>query len=162
MLLQTGLLDLKMGGPGYRDFAIEQIGAAHYYRHSGELDPSCWRRSIYRFRIRGDRSPLLDSFDCPDPSATAPVRNVTTTPTQALALWNNELVLEVSQRLADKLRGDQPNQTTPELVTEAWLLLFQRQPTDTERAAAIELADQHGLAALTRVLFNSNEYLLVD
>jgi hypothetical protein len=162
MLLQTGLLDLKGGGPGYRDFAIEQIGAAHYYRHSGELDPNCWRRSIYRFRIRGDRSPLLDSFDCPDPSATAPVRNVTTTPTQALALWNNELVLEVSQRLADKLRTDQPNQTTSELVTAAWLLLFQRQPTNTERAAAIELVDAHGLEALTRVLFNSNEYLLVD
>jgi mono/diheme cytochrome c family protein len=162
MLLQTGLLDLKMGGPGYTDFAIEQIGAAHYYRHNGELDPSCWRRSIYRFRIRGDRSPLLDSFDCPDPSATAPVRNVTTTPTQALALWNNELVLEVSQRLADKLRAEQANQATPEFVSAAWMLLFQRQPTETERAAASELVDTHGLEALIRVLFNSNEYLLVD
>jgi hypothetical protein len=162
MLLQTGLLDLSMGGPGYRDFAVEQIGAAHYYRHSGELDPSCWRRSIYRFRVRGDRSPLLDSFDCPDPSATAPVRNVTTTPTQALALWNNELVLEVSQRLAEKLRTNQPDQSAPALVTAAWQLTLQRRPTESELDSAVELVTAHGLEALTRVLFNSNEYLLVD
>jgi hypothetical protein len=162
MLLQTGLLDLKLGGPGYRDFAIEQIGAAHYYRHSGELDPSCWRRSNYRFRVRGDRSPLLDSFDCPDPSATAPVRNVTTTPTQALALWNNELVLEVSQRLAQKLRSEHPEQAPPALVAAAWIAVLQREPTPAERDAAVEVVEAHGLEALTRVLYNSNEYLLVD
>jgi hypothetical protein len=112
--------------------------------------------------VRGDRSPLLDSFDCPDPSATAPVRNVTTTPTQALALWNNELVLEVSQRLAEKLRTNQPDQSAPALVTAAWQLTLQRRPTESELDSAVELVTAHGLEALTRVLFNSNEYLLVD
>ena len=36
--------------------------------------------SIYRTIIRSGTSPLLDLLDCPDPSTTAPLRSVTTTP----------------------------------------------------------------------------------
>ncbi len=75
LLSIAGVLDSRLGGEGYADFAIDRIGDAHYYRHVGELSPDRWRRSIYRFRVRGDRSPLLEAFDCPDPSAATPTRN---------------------------------------------------------------------------------------
>lgn len=162
MLQNAGVLDLRLGGEGYRDFAIEKIGDAHYYRHSGELDPSCWRRSVYRFRVRGDRSPLLESFDCPDPSATAPSRNITTTPTQALALWNNELVLELARRVSLRVEVELPDGTPDERVEALWRIVLQREPLAAERIAAVQLVQLHGLESLGRVLFNANEFLLVD
>ena len=162
MLLHAGVLDLTSGGEGYQDFVIDKIGAAHYYRHRGELDPSCWRRSVYRFRVRGDRSPLLESFDCPDPSATAPSRNITTTPTQALALWNNELVLEMSRTMSQRIEADNPEGPPAAWVAAMWQLVFQREPVEKELAAATELVRQHGLESLGRVLLNANEFLLVD
>nr|MCU0708662.1 DUF1553 domain-containing protein [Pirellula sp.] len=162
MLQIAGVLDLRMGGEGYQDFAIERIGDAHYYRHSGEIAPNLWRRSIYRFRVRGDRSPLLESFDCPDPSAATPVRNTTTTPTQALALWNNELVLEMSERVAARLRSEFPKVDSIALATAAWRVVLQRSPDPIELSMAERLVEEHGLEALARVLFNSNEFLLVD
>lgn len=162
MLQLAGVLKLGAGGEGYQDFVIERIGDAHYYRHRGELEPDCWRRSIYRFRVRGDRSPLLESFDCPDPSATAPSRNITTTPTQALALWNNELVLEMSVRLAERVRAEAAS-AEPEIWIESiWQRVLQREPTADEQAMASELVRQHGLETLARVLFNANEFLFVD
>ncbi len=42
--------------------------------------PGLDRRTLFRAWARGGRSPLLDAFDCPDPSTTAPRRAVTTTP----------------------------------------------------------------------------------
>ena len=43
------------------------------------IDPSAPgldRRTLYRTWARGGRSALLDAFDCPDPSTTAPRRAV--------------------------------------------------------------------------------------
>jgi hypothetical protein len=48
------------------------------------------------------------------------------------------------------------------LVFAAWIAVLQREPTVIERDTAVALVEAHGLEALTRVLFNSNEYLLVD
>ncbi|MFN9181720.1 MAG: PSD1 and planctomycete cytochrome C domain-containing protein [Planctomycetota bacterium] len=162
MLLHAGVLDLTAGGEGYQDFVIEKIGDAHYYRHSGESEPSCWRRSVYRFRVRGDRSPLLESFDCPDPSATAPSRNITTTPTQALALWNGELVLELAERLASRVQAENPGGTPAEWASGMWRMVLQRDPLAQEVVLASEFIEKHGLESLGRVLLNANEFLLVD
>ena len=40
-------------------------------------------------------------------------------------------------------------------------LAFGRSPTDTERSAAIALAEQHGLPLLCRSLYNASEFLTV-
>ncbi len=52
---------------------------------------------------QASRDAVLETFDCPDPSATAPKRPVTTTPLQALALANNAFVLHQADRFAERL-----------------------------------------------------------
>jgi hypothetical protein len=90
------------------------------------------------------------------------VRNTTTTPTQALALWNNELVLEMSERVATRLSSEFPKGDSIALATAAWRVVLQRSPDPIELSMAERLVEEHGLEALARVLFNSNEFLLVD
>jgi len=45
-----------------------------------------------RMNVNSGKEPLLDAFDCPDPSVKTPRRGITTTPLQALALMNNSFV----------------------------------------------------------------------
>jgi hypothetical protein len=103
----------------------------------------------------------LDVFDCPDPSTKAPRRAVTTTPLQALALMNNSFILRMSNRLAKRLQQEQVDNPTVQIET-AFNRSFGRKPDAEELEMSRAFIDQHGLAALCRVLFNSNEFLYVD
>jgi|688.fasta_scaffold00304_10 hypothetical protein len=160
LLASSGLLDPTPYGPPYRDVAIDVIGAAHYYRFDKDWEPSQTRRTIYRWRVRGDRSGLLDSFDCPDPSASIATRTRTTTAAQALAMWNEPLVEVASQRLAERIEQDAIDQR--EQIRLLWRQILLRDPTDTELQQAIDLKIRHGLAVVCRLLFNTNEWITVD
>jgi len=119
------------------------------------------RRSIYRFSARGGRHPLLETFDCPDPSTTTPDRASTTTPLQALSLMNTSFVLRMSDLLAKRVK-QRAGLQTQEQVSELFLLAFQRQPQPAEALLAEKFVKQHGLSALCRVILNSNEFLYVN
>jgi hypothetical protein len=106
MLFLAGELNLEMGGPGYRDVSVEFLSGTTYFEPLDSLGVAEQRRTIYRFSPRGERSALLDTFDCPDPSVTTPRRQVTTTPLQALALWNDEFVLHLADRLAARVQEE--------------------------------------------------------
>lgn len=161
MLLVSDALSPVRFGPGYRDVTIETVGAAHYYRADEQAGDQYDRRTIYRWRPRGDRSSLLEAFDCPDPSAATPERAVTTTPTQALSLWNHGFVLRISRQLAEHIEqevGGDPNAQ----VRAAWQKILLREPTDEERRGGVELVSEFGLASLCRVLFNTGEAVTID
>ncbi len=119
------------------------------------------RRSVYRVWTRGGRSGLLDAFDCPDPSTTAPRRAVTTTPLQALALLNNSFVLRMADKFAARVEREAGADVARQ-VARTYQLAYSRDPTDDESAAARQVVEQHGLGVLTRAIFNSNEFLYVD
>lgn len=160
MLLVSGQLNEELGGPGFEDFRTFVFNSQFYevFDAAGE---TFHRRSLYRTWIRSGRSPLLDVFDCPDPSTKTPARAVTTTPLQALSLLNNSFVLRMSDATADRVRrevGDDLNQQVPRL----YQLAFGRAPSVEERKLTTLFANEHGLSALARVLFNSNEFLYVD
>src|ERR1700733_10581959 len=63
-----------------------------------------WRRSIYVYRKRGLPFPMFEVFDLPDQNITCSRRNVSTVPTQALTLLNDEFVLRQAQLFADRIR----------------------------------------------------------
>ena len=154
----AGRLDRRPFGPGYQDVKIERVGSAHYYiavDAVGEL-----RRTVYRRRFRGERSSLLESFDCPDPSATTPNRNVTTTPTQLLSQWNHALVIAMSKEMAAQL--GQETAEPAKLVVLAWQRVLSREPAEDELQTAIRLVEEHGAALLCRVLFNCSEAIVID
>lgn len=160
ILRLTDQLDPTMGGPGYHDFATF-VSNSQFYEMRDPVGASFQRRSIYRTWLRSGRSPFLDVFDCPDPSTKTPQRAVTTTPLQALALLNNSFVLRLSQQLAEQIEAEVGNAHSSQ-VRQAFGRLLGRTADDAEVRDCEAFVREHGLAALCRVLLNSNEFLYVD
>ena len=159
ILMFAGELNLAQGGPGYRDTREYFNSGTTYY---DAVDPQGWefqRRTLYRFSPRGERGALLDSLDCPDPSSATPRRQSTLTPLQALALLNDQLVLDMADRMAKSLQTE--NRSTEECVRMAFERTLYREPNSTELKRGMTLVAKHGLAALARALFNSNEFVFV-
>lgn len=161
MLAAAGQLNLEMGGPGFADVSVTPNNGTTYYEPIDVDGPEFFRRTVYRFAPRGGRSALLDTFDCPDPSATAPKRAVTTTPLQALSLLNNAFVLRMSDYFAQRIRQEAGDDVAQQ-VDRGWQLAVARSPTESERELSIRLVADHGLAALCRGLFNTSEFVVAE
>jgi hypothetical protein len=130
------------------------------------------RRSVYLFAKRGLLPPLLTTFDLPDTTLPNCRRDVTTVPTQALALLNNPFVHEQSTALAQRVN---PRRAEQEQVVQAWRLALGRDPNAKELASALaHLRKQRetfaarpdpafdALASLCHVLLNTNEFMYID
>ena len=161
MLVVTGKLNPAHGGPGYEDVEIVNNNGTTYYEPKVVEGPAYFRRTIYRFTPRGGRSALLDTFDCPDPAATAPRRQVTTTPLQALSLLNNSFVLQMSKALAQRIQAEAGNDDIQQVQT-AWKLTIGRLPDKEEERLSLELMRVHGLVPLARGLFNTSEFVVIE
>ena len=160
ILAVSGLLNREMGGPGFQDFST-YVHNSQFYEMRDPIGETFHRRSLYRMWIRSGRSPFLDVFDCPDPSATAPKRAVTTTPLQSLTLMNNSFVLRMANALGDRMKQTAESDLSGEVV-HAFHWGFGRPPTDAESNEAVALIQAHGRSAFARALLNSSEFLYVD
>ena len=156
ILAVSGELNRTVGGPPFHDVRTYFLGGTTYYEPLDPAGPAFQRRTLYRFAPRGERSALLETFDCPDPSAQTPRRPTTTTPLQALALWNGAFVLRRADRFAERANRD------AEPVRFAYSAALAREPTDAEFRDASALVAGHGMAALARVLFNCNEFVVIE
>ena len=160
MLSVSGKLDLKPGGPGFRLYKYVQDNVATYL----PLDapgPETYRRAVYHQNARAARVDVLTDFDCPDPAGAAPKRASTTTPMQALALFNHKFTLDMADALAARARADAGPEPDAQ-VRRLFALAYGRSPSAEEIAAASKVAQAHGLRALARAVLNSNEFLYVD
>jgi hypothetical protein len=161
VLAISGQLDRRMGGPSYLDFRTYFFSGTQFYDPIDQVGPAFTRRSLYRMGARGGRNPFLDTFDCPDPSTTTPRRAVTTTPLQALTLFNNAMVLHAAEQFAVRLRREAGEEAATQ-VRRAFRLAFGRAPEERELALVVPFVHRHGLEAFCRVLLNSNEMVQVD
>lgn len=160
ILAVSGTLNNTMFGPGYRDFDYQEEYAP-VYRYVTPDRSELWRRSIYRFIVRTTPNTLLTTLDCPNPANLTPVRNVTTTALQSLALLNNDFVLRQSEHFAARLEREGAADIDVQ-VRRAFALAFVRSPSDPEVRAASDFVRQHGLKLFCRTLFNTNEFIHVD
>ena len=159
MLAVSGQLNDRVGGPSFRPFTVTVFNSA-FYTLTDLPDPEYNRRTLYRINVQSAKSPLLEAFDCPDPSTKTPRRAVTTTPLQALALMNNSFVVRQARCFGERVRkeaGDDPEAQ----VRRAYVLAFGRPPTAAEIERAAPLAREHGAEILCRVLLNASEFLYV-
>jgi hypothetical protein len=89
-----------------------------------------------------------------------PQRSRSTTPLQALNLFNSKFMLQQAETLAKRLEreraGDRERQ-----IELAFGLCFGRDPDADELAGSIALAQDHGLVAVCRALLNANEFLFI-
>jgi len=164
LLFASGQLNTRMGGPSVMQFHFhdpnqEVAPQVDYDKFDVESAPS-FRRSVYRFSIRNINDPLLEAFDCSDPSIITPKRNVTITPLQSLSLLNNRFVLRQCARLAEKLAREQSR--LEDQVAQACRRLWGRSPSAEQQQDLVSYARDHGLANLCRILVNSNEFLFTD
>jgi hypothetical protein len=153
-LAVAGKLDLKMGGPGVRMFWFQDDHSPIYDYAKFDADgEGAYRRSIYRFIVRSVPDPFLERLDCPDPSVQTPKRSTTLTAIQALAMWNNPFMLKMAGHLATRVGED---------VALAGRLVLGRELRADELEAYRSYAAKHGMANLSRLLLNTNEFLFVD
>ena len=88
-------------------------------------------------------------------------RNVSTVPTQALTLMNNEFVTRQAQLLADRVKGMAGSDTAKQ-IDVAYKLALSRPPTPRELTLARELVEGRSLADFTNVLLNLSEFLYME
>jgi hypothetical protein len=86
-----------------RDSALLVAGVLDPARRGPGVPASTPRRGIYTRQLRNTRDPLFDVFDGADAYLSTPLRNVTTTPTQALFLLNGEWTLARAQEFAIRI-----------------------------------------------------------
>ena len=156
--LVSGVLDTRMGGPGFSPFAVQKENVRHYHPKE-DYGPEDWSRMIYMTKVRQEREQVFGVFDCPDASQVMPTRSRSTTPLQALNLLNSRFVLQQADLLAKRLQSEAPE--PPAQIIRAWQLLYGRAPDTDESRDALVLTQAHGLPALCRALLNSNEFLFI-
>lgn len=159
VLAISGKLNLATGGPGYRDFNYTEAYAPIYNYVTAD-NPEQWRRSIYRFIVRTTPHTLLTTLDCPNPANLTPARTATTTALQALALSNNEFILQQARHFATRIEKETNFREVA--IRRAFALTFQRSATAAELQAATPLVTEQGLFALCRMLINANEFVYLD
>ena len=159
VLTVSGVLDPRMGGSGFSGFEVEMENVRHYHPKKS-FGPEDWRRMIYMTKVRQERDAVFGVFDCPDLSQVMPKRSRSTTPLQALNLFNSEFMLQQSELLSKRLERETPDDRESQ-ITLAFQLCFGREPQDEESAGAMAFVEQHGLVAICRALLNSNEFLFI-
>jgi hypothetical protein len=123
-----------------------------------EDGPEVWRRSVYIYRKRGLPFPLLETFDLPDQNISCAVRGISTVPTQALMLLNDEFVIRQAGLFAQRVQEAEPKDAVRQ-IDLAYRLALGRPPDAKERSLAEKFVAQRGLAGFTHVLLNLNEFV---
>ena len=156
----SGSIDLTVGGPPIFPYVPEEIlkTSEKGVWHNQPDGPDVWRRSVYVYRRRSLGFPFFDTFDLPDQNQTAAARNVTTVPTQALTLMNNEFVLGQAGLFAARLEQAAPGDLDQQ-VDLAYRIALTRSPTADEAEVARALVADQSLVDLTHVMLNLNEFL---
>ncbi|WP_437222185.1 DUF1553 domain-containing protein [Planctomicrobium sp. SH661] len=160
ILAVSGVLDLRAGGPGFSLFEIEAENVRHYAPKTS-FGPEEWRRMIYMTKVRMEQDSVFAAFDCPDAATSVPRRTTSTTPLQALNLFNSEFLLQQSDIFAERLQREHPEDRTAQ-ICRSYELCYSRSPSSPEIQTAETFINQYGLSAFCRAILNSNEFLFLQ
>jgi hypothetical protein len=159
MLATSGVLDRRMGGPGFHLQKVEEDNVYRYFPKE-EFGPAEFRRMVYLTRIRQEQDSVFGAFDCPSGNQVLPKRTRSNTPLQALNLFNGGFVLQQAGFLADRLTREAGSEPRAQ-VEQAFEWVYGRPPDDFEREASVELVRTQGLASFCRALYNTSEFLFI-
>lgn len=143
---------------------------------NGPLD-GAGRRSLYIAVRRNFLSPMMLTFDTPNPFSTVGRRTVSNVPAQALILMNDPLVLEQAKLWAQRVLAE-PAGSDEERIRRIYETALSRQPSAEELLAAIDFLEAQssrlGLPAnsknvplepwadLCHVVLNLKEFIFVN
>lgn len=158
MLAASGRLNLKMGGRGF-DLFNKRGGLSGFTPVESFTDEGL-RRMIYAHKVRRERDAVFGAFDCPDAGQSTPRRIESTTPIQALNLFNSRFTIEQSDAFASRVIKEVGDDVSAQ-IQRVYEIALNRKPAADEFAEAQPVVRAHGLQTLCRVLFNSNEFLFL-
>lgn len=107
-LFVAGLLVEQFGGPSVKPYQppglwqeIAMLGSNTRVYERGTGD-ELWRRSLYTYWKRASPPPAMLTFDAPTRESCVVQRSETSTPLQALVLWNDVQFVEAARKLAER------------------------------------------------------------
>jgi hypothetical protein len=165
LLAVSGRLDRTLFGPSVVPF-ISPYQEGRGKPKSGPLDGD-GRRSLYIQVRRNFMTPMFLAFDYPLPISSIGNRTVSTVPSQALLMMNNELVAQQAVRWAGAAISEV--QEPAERLNRMYLDAFGRPAEENERAGILEFArsqpsrsEQEVWSDIAHVLFNSAEFIYLQ
>ncbi|HVJ87979.1 MAG TPA: PSD1 and planctomycete cytochrome C domain-containing protein [Caulifigura sp.] len=161
ILFASGSLSHEMGGPGINLFDEKLKETSGEWRPLARQGPETWRRTIYLMKMRGADDGVFKAFDIPDRGQVCARRGDSTSPLQALNLFNSDFVISQAREMAQSIKRQFGSEPGPQL-TEAFRRTLSRPPSEEERIAAASFLRRFELAALCRALLNSNEFLFIE
>jgi mono/diheme cytochrome c family protein len=156
MLAASGELRFDTGGPGFDLF--DKRGGLSGFTPVESFPAENLRRMIYAHKVRRERDAIFGAFDCPDGGQSAATRRESTTPLQALGLFNSRFTRERTVALAERVRGVAGEDAGKQVDTLFGLVLG-RAPTEEEHDEVLAVIRAHGVETVARVFFNGNEFL---
>jgi hypothetical protein len=156
----AGSIDLTMGGPAIFPHVEEESLKALFrgiWRNHDD-GPEVWRRSVYIYQKRALPFPMVNTFDLPDQSQSFGARYVSTVPTQALTLMNDDFVIRQAQLFADRIKKEAGNDVAKQ-IDLAYRLALTRPPTATELSIATDMIGSGSLVDFANVMLNLSEFL---
>jgi hypothetical protein len=138
----SGLLNLKMGGPGVKPYQPpglwREVGLGGNPKFVQDHGDKLYRRSLYTYWKRSAPPPNMQIFDAPTREKCAMRRPRTNTPLQALVTLNDVQFVEAARNLAQRMIKEA--EASPESrIDFAFLRAAARRPNDSERAVLLDL-----------------------
>ena len=156
MLAVSGQLNLTMYGRGFDLF--DKRGGLSGFNPIEKFTPENQRRMIYAHKVRREPEAVFGAFDCPDAGQSTATRRTSTTPIQALNLFNSRFTLAQSESFAARVKKEAGDDAANQ-IRRAYQLALNREPAADELADTMPVVQQYGLGVLCRALFNSNDFL---
>jgi len=152
ILAVCGTLNLEVtDGPGFYLLDVDRENVVHYSPKK-ITGPEEWRRMVYMVKIRQEQDAVFGAFDCPDGNQVMPKRSRSTTPLQALNLFNSPFVIQQADKLGARIGSD---------PAKAFDILYGRPATEEEITDSTAFIAEHGMQAFCRAMLNTNELLFI-
>ncbi|HEY1380275.1 MAG TPA: PSD1 and planctomycete cytochrome C domain-containing protein [Gemmataceae bacterium] len=141
-LTASGLLTVKLGGPGVRPPQPDGVFKFTQVKRDWQADagPDRFRRGLYTYFWRAAPHPALLVFDAPDAASSCTRRLRSNTPLQALTLLNDQAYVELAAGLAGRLLRE-PAADDDARLRSAVRLCLGRDPAPAELARLRQFLD---------------------
>ena len=138
----SGLLNMKMGGPGVKPYQPpglwKEVGLSGKPLFVQDHNEKLYRRSLYTYWKRSAPPPNMQIFDAPTREKCTIRRPRTNTPLQALVMMNGIQFVEAARHLAERMLKE-GGATNEEKITHAYLLATARNPRSSEEEVLLNV-----------------------